>query len=99
MPVDAVLITGAGVGEIVGKAGHRGEFVSSPGIEVGVARSAVGGAVADADICKIARTIVADGDVARSIDHPVIDTAVPANDRLGIQIADARGGLADTALP
>src|ERR1700677_1037559 len=99
MPVDAVLITGAWVDEIVGKAGHRGEFVPSLGVEVSVARSAVSGAVADADIRKITRTIFADRDVACSIDHPVVDTVGPANDCLGIQIGHARGSLANTALP
>ena len=46
MPVDTVLITRAWVEEIIGQSGHYGEFVSGLRVEVGVARTAISGAVA-----------------------------------------------------
>ena len=50
MHVDAVLILGRLIGEIVGEAEHAGEFVPGLGIEVGVAAAGVDRAVPDADI-------------------------------------------------
>jgi len=50
MHVDAVLILGGLVGEIVGEAQHARELVPSLRIEIGVADAGVDRAVPDADI-------------------------------------------------
>jgi len=67
-------------------------------VSQGVASAAVDGAVTDANIREVGRTIIADRDVARSVDHPVVDAIVPANNGLRVQIAKARRCLADTSL-
>jgi hypothetical protein len=53
MPIDTVPIIGARIDEIVGKAGHRGEFVPGFFIEIGVTETGVDGAVTDAELGKV----------------------------------------------
>jgi hypothetical protein len=50
MKVDAVLVIGGGVDEIVGEARDRGKFLARLGVEIGVADAAIDRAVSDADI-------------------------------------------------
>ena len=59
----------------------------------------VDGAVTDANIREVCRTIIADRDIARSVDHPVVNAIVPANNGLRVQISKACCCLADTSLP
>ena len=64
MHVDAVLILGRLVGEIVGEAEHAGELVSGLRIEIGIAAAGVDRAVPDADVRQARRIIGPDGYVA-----------------------------------
>jgi hypothetical protein len=99
MPINAALVVRARIDEVVGEAGNRRKFVTSLWVKVCVTAAAVDGAMTDADVGQIARTVVADRNVAGAVDHPVVDAIVPANDGLRIQIADTRSGLADATLP
>ena len=53
MPVDAILVIGAWIYEIVCEADHGGEFVPGLRIEIGVAAAAVDRAMTDTDIGEI----------------------------------------------
>ena len=66
MGVDAVLVIGVGVLEVVGEAEDCGELVPRLGIEVGVAVTGVDRAVADADVRKSIGIVVCRQECRRS---------------------------------
>jgi hypothetical protein len=69
MHVDAVLVLGRLIFEIVGEAEHRREFLTGHRIEVGVAAAGVDRSVPDAEVGKARRVVCPDryisGDVPR----------------------------------
>ena len=93
MHVDAVLILGGLVGEIVGEAQHARELVPSLRIEIGVADAGVDRAVPDADIRQEHGTIGAA--IAQAVEAR--HTVVIAGDRLSVDQArthaERAGGL------
>ena len=62
MPVDAVLVAGAGVDQVIGKAAHRREFVAGLRIKIRVASAEIERAVADAEIGEVAGIVLAHRD-------------------------------------
>src|SRR5262249_1540264 len=99
VPIKSVPIMGAGMDQIVSETGHCREFVTELRIGISVtAAAAVGSAVTNADIGEIGRIVVADRNVAGAVQHPVMDTVVPARDNERIEIAGPGRGLADRAL-
>jgi len=91
------LVVRARIDEVVSKSGHCRKLVTERRIKIRVAAAAIGRAMADANIGQVGGPIVADGNIARSIHHPIMDTAVPANDGLRIQITEPGRRLADSA--
>ena len=78
MHVDAVLILGRLVGEIVGEAEHAGELVSGLRIEIGIAAASVDRAVPDADVGETRRVVGSDRYVAGDVGHVIVNAVVPA---------------------
>ena len=73
MPVDAILIVGARIDEIVGQPGDHGKFVACLGIGIRVPDTAIDGTVAYFDICQAVCIVGADRNVSGPVDHPGID--------------------------
>ena len=61
MKVDAVLVVGVRVGEVVGEARDRGEFVIGGLIQVGVAGAGIDRSVPEAEIGKVGRIVCPTG--------------------------------------
>src|SRR5262245_60436673 len=99
MKIDAVLVIGAGVDQIVGESCHRGKLMSGLLIKVGIAEAAVGGAVSDAEIGEAGRVVDADRNVTRSIEHEVVDAAVPLPKHQRDDVTVAGGGNAEAVGP
>src|SRR5262245_3772380 len=76
--VDAVLILGVRVLEIVGEAKRDGEFVSGLLVEVGVGTADVHGVMPDAEVCNPLRVVVADRIVVQNVNHVVVDALIPS---------------------
>src|SRR5215831_4218096 len=95
MHVDAVLILGRLIGEIVGEAKHAREFVAGLRIEVGVAAAGVDCAVPDADIRQARRVIGPHRYVAGDIGHVIVNAVVPAQRGYWEKITKAGHRVAD----
>src|SRR5262249_31440882 len=81
MHVDAALILGRLVGEIVGEAEHAREFVPSLRIEVGITATGVDRAMPEAYIRQARRVVGPDRYVARDVGHVVMNAVVPPHCR------------------
>ena len=68
-------------------------------IKVCVAPAGVDGAMTDAEIGQVARTVEADRDVARGVGHPIVNAVVPAHDGLRIQISGTGHCVTNAASP
>ena len=64
------------------------------GFKEGVAAPAVERAVSDSEIGQATGVVVADRNVAGSVDHEIVDAAVPLQCRLGGQVAERGEALA-----
>ena len=82
MGVEAVLILGRRIDEVVAHPNHRREFEPVGWVEIGVADAAIDRAVSEAQIGEAGGIVVADRDVACPIDHVVVDALVPLQRRL-----------------
>src|SRR5439155_233579 len=78
MHVDAVLILGRAVLEIVGEAEHAGEFMPGLRIKICVAAAGVDRAVPDTNVGETRRVVCPHRDVASDVRHIVVDTRIPA---------------------
>src|SRR5260221_5198485 len=87
MEVDAALVLRTGVLEIVGEAANAGKFRACRRVQIGVTGAEIDGAVTDAEIGETAWIIGADRNVARAVDHEVVDAAVPLEVQRLIEIA------------
>src|SRR6266508_711236 len=81
MHVDAVLVLGRLIGEIVGEAEHAGEFMPGLRIEIGVAAAAIDCPMSDADIREARRIVGSDRDVPGDVGHIVVNARTPAQRR------------------
>src|SRR5262249_11388522 len=81
MHIDAVLISGRLVLEIIGEAQHARKFVPGLRIEVGVATTGVDRAVPDPEIRQAGRVVGPDRHVAGDVGHVVVHARVPAQRR------------------
>src|SRR3954466_5047338 len=77
MEIDAALIVGIRIYKVVGEAANAGEFIAGRRIKVGVTAAGIDGAVADTEIGKPHRIVVAHRNVAGGIDHVIVDSLVP----------------------
>ena len=59
-------------------------------IEIRIGAAAVDRAMADADIGEALRIVIADRNVARGVELVIIDTGVPGNSGLGIEIRETK---------
>src|SRR5262249_9814401 len=73
MHVDAVLILGRLIGEIVGEAEHAREFVPGLRVEIGVATAGVDSAVPDADVRQSCRVVSPDRHIPHHVGHDVVN--------------------------
>src|SRR5262245_49394155 len=76
--VDAVLILGVRILEIVGETKRDGEFVPRLLVEVGVGTADVHGVMPDAEVCNPLRVVVADRIVVQNVNHVVVDALIPS---------------------
>ena len=88
--IDAAGVSRRFVLEIPSESQDRREFVARLRIEIGVADSAVDGAVAETDICQIAGAVQADRNVAGQIGHVIIDAGIPTIGEHWNEIGEAR---------
>jgi hypothetical protein len=96
MGVDAVLIVGVGIFEIIGDAEHCRELASGLRVEIGVAGAAVDRRMPDSDIGEPVRIVGSDRDIARQIGHVVVDAVIPLQGRLREDVSE--GGQRFAAL-
>ena len=99
MDIDAVLILGGGIDEVVGQSGHRRKFIPGLLIEIGVAGSAIQRAVADADIREAGSIVGAGWNIAGQVGHDVMDAGIPAQRELRGQVPEACHRVADRVEP
>ena len=83
MEVDAVLIIGGLVGQVIGKTPDRGKFVTRLWVEISVTGTGVDRAVTDADIRQAGGVIGTNRYIAGNIGHEVVDARVPAQREFG----------------
>src|SRR5207245_1796324 len=76
MDIDAALIFGGGIDEVVSQSSHRRKFISRLFVEIGVAGPAVQRAVPDADIREAGHVVDADRNIAGQVGHDVVDTGM-----------------------
>src|SRR5262249_32901013 len=95
MHVDAVLLLGRLIAEIVGEAEHAGGFVPGVRIEIGVAAAGVDRAMADADVRQARRVVGTDRNIAGDVGHVIVNAAVPAQRRYRQNISEAVHRVAD----
>src|SRR5262249_49398189 len=95
MHVDAVLVLGRLVLEIVGEAEHAREFVPGLRIEIGIAAPGVDRAVPDAEIREAGRVVGPDRYVAGDVSHVVVDARVPAQRRYWDHVSETPHRVAD----
>src|SRR5262249_8604250 len=91
MEVDAVLVLGRGIDEVVGEATGHGKFAPGLRVEIGIGATGVDRAVAYADVGEVAGVVEADRNVAGDVEHVVVDALVPAQARLRVEVAEADG--------
>jgi hypothetical protein len=87
MEIDAALVLGIGVLEIVGEAADAREFHARRGVQVGVAAAEIDRTVTDADIGEPICIVITDGNVACGVNHVIVDTVVPLQRECWIEIA------------
>ena len=77
MPVDAILIIGERVCEIIGQARDGRKFKACGSIELGIAETVVPGRVAVAQVYNSIRVIVTDWNTTPAVDHKIVRTVIP----------------------
>src|SRR5262252_5659515 len=95
MHVDAVLILGRLIGEIVGEAEHARELVPRLRIEISVARAGIDRAVPNADIRETGGVVGSDRHAAGDVGHVVVNARVPAQRRYRQDISEPGHRVAD----
>ncbi len=99
--IDAVLVVGVRIDEVVRGAHDDREFVPRLGVEIGVAHAAIHCDKAEAEIGESAGIIGAARDVACDIDHGVVDALIPFQCPLVEDVRESRaliaGGAGDAA--
>src|SRR5258708_2635677 len=93
--VDAVLVLGRLIGEIVGEAEHAGEFMPGLRIEISVAAAAIDCPMSDADIREARRIVGSARDAPGDVGHIVVTARIPAKRRYRKDIPKARHRVAD----
>ena len=79
--IDAALVLGVGVLEIIGQAGDARKFIPGGRIKICVAATGIDRAVANADIGESGRIILAGGNIAGDVGHEIVDALIPAQRR------------------
>jgi hypothetical protein len=99
MHVDAVLVVGARILEIVGEAEDARQFIAGVRFEVGVATADIDRPVPDAEIGQ-PRVIIRPGrHVGRGICHEIVHAGIPTQTALRPKIAEAIAGVEDALGP
>src|SRR5262249_57482728 len=75
--IDAALIAGVGIDEVVGHSPHRRKFIPALLVEIGVADAAVQRVVPDADVREAGRIVGAEPKVAGHEGHHGVNTGSP----------------------
>src|SRR5450631_241473 len=96
MKINATLILGGWVHEIIGKPRNCRKLMSRCWIEIGISAAGIDGAVPQTEIGQAHRVIIAHRDVSGDVGHEIIDPHIPLQRRLGIEVAEAGHGIADT---
>jgi hypothetical protein len=84
MKIDSVLVMGAWIRHVVGKAGNPGEFEPARSVQIGVAETAIDGVMSDTETGEAGAAVGADRDVTRRVDHEVVDPFVPLQSQCGM---------------
>src|SRR5689334_16801702 len=93
MHVDAVLILGVHVFEIVGEAERCRKFMPGLRIEVCIAAAAVDRVVADAEVGEPRWIVSARRQVSRQVRHEIVHARIPSHIELRDQISKTRHGI------
>src|SRR5262245_44759271 len=93
MAVDAILIVGMLILEIIGEPANSRKFESLFGVEVGVSETAIDCRMAKPYIDQSILVVSPDGEAAHCIGHVIVDAVIPSDRRLAEEIGNTPDGV------
>src|SRR5882724_8650985 len=95
MEIDATLVVGGRVHEIIGEPCNCRKLMSFGWIEIGVPTAGINGTVPKPEVGQACRVIITNRNISGNVGHEIIDPVVPLQRRLRVQVAETRYGIAD----